>query len=168
MQHVLAALDGFSQDHELHIVGDGPYLATLRQLAQPYRDRVTFSGWLESTSPQLKTLFETSSIFMLPSESENFPIVLLEAMAAGLPIITTSGTGCDEVVGDAALLVPPADVPALRAALKRLIEEEPLRRALAHEARRRLEKRFSWLVVARAYTDLYVACANRPRRDGTT
>ncbi|MBI4341163.1 MAG: glycosyltransferase family 4 protein [Candidatus Omnitrophica bacterium] len=155
VQHALAALNGFSKDYELHIVGDGPYLPTLRQMAEAQGARVTFWGWVDSHSPKFRELFETSSLFILPSESENFPVVLLEAMAAGLPIITTSGTGCDEVVGDAALLVPPGDVQALRYAVKRLIEDEPLRRTLGQAARRRLEEQFSWSAVAARYAALY-------------
>jgi glycosyltransferase involved in cell wall biosynthesis len=94
-------------------------------------------------------------IFVLPSESENFPIVLLEAMAAGLAIITTRGTGCAEVVGEAALLVPPKDVAALRAALCRLLCEPALRAALGAAARRRLTENFGWPVVAREHVALY-------------
>jgi glycosyltransferase involved in cell wall biosynthesis len=76
-------------------------------------------------------------------------------MVAGLPIITTAGTGCDEVVGDAAQLVPPGDVPALRQAMKRLIEDEPLRQAMGTAGRRRLEEQFSWPAVAARYAALY-------------
>jgi len=162
VQHVLAALNGSSKDYELHVVGDGPYLSTLRQLAEPYGTRVKFWGWLDGRSAQFKELFETSSLFILPSESENFPVVLLEAMAAGLPIITTTGTGCDEVVGNAAILVPPTDVPALRQAMKLLVENEPLRRKMGEAGRRRLEEQFSWPVVARRYVDVYHLPMVRP------
>lgn len=57
-------------------------------------------------------MYETSKIFVFTSGAENFPIVLLEAMASGLAIITTEGAGCSEVVGDAALLVSRASAPA--------------------------------------------------------
>ncbi len=79
-----------------------------------------FYGYVDNNSPELRELYETASIFVFTSESENFPIVLLEAMAAGAAIITTSGTGCAEVVGDAAILVPPRDPEAIRAALEQL------------------------------------------------
>jgi glycosyltransferase involved in cell wall biosynthesis len=120
---------------------------------------VTFWGWLDNESPQLKELYETSSMFVLPSEVENFPIALLEAMAAGLAIITTQGTGCAEVVGEAALLVPPKDPEAIRALLPRLVQDGELRRSLGRAARERLERYFTWRLVAQRYADIYAAFA---------
>ena len=96
-------------DQEIHIVGDGPYLSQLKQLAATLSKRIIFHGFLSNRSEKFKDLIETSSIFVFPSESENFPMVLLEAMAAGLAIITTKNTGCEEVVGDTGLLVAPGD-----------------------------------------------------------
>ncbi len=79
-------------EYEVNILGDGPFLPTLRQKASNLNVEVKFWGALDNTSPELRNLYETSSIFMLPSESENFPMVLLEAMAAGLAIITSHST----------------------------------------------------------------------------
>jgi glycosyltransferase involved in cell wall biosynthesis len=154
-QDALSALNGFTKEYELHIVGDGPYLPTLRELARPRGRQVRFWGWLESGSAQLKELYETSSAFLLPSEAENCPIALLEAMAAGLPIITTQGTGCEEVVGDAALLVPPSDPGAIRSALQRLLPDAALRRRLGEAGRQRLEAHFSWTHVTQQYLAAY-------------
>jgi glycosyltransferase involved in cell wall biosynthesis len=155
VQYFLEALNGFASAYEVHIVGDGPYLPTLQDMVRHNGPSVRFWGWLDNRAPQLQELYETSSIFVLPSEGENFPVVLLEAMAAGLAIVTTEGTGCAEVVGRAALLVPPKDPGAIRQALRRLIEDEARCRALGEAAQRRLEERFSWTGVARAYEQLY-------------
>ena len=95
------------------------------------------------------------SIFVFVSESENFPIVLLEAMAAGLAIITTDNTGCAEVVGDAALLVPSKDPSAIRNALLQLIENPVLCQELGQAARKRVEEKFSWEYAAKRHTNLY-------------
>jgi len=65
-------------------------------------------GWYNH-SPQFSSLSRTLSIFVYPSEAENFPIALLEAMAASLAIITTSKSGCAEVVGEVLATVPPKD-----------------------------------------------------------
>ena len=155
VQHVLMALEGLKLDQEVHIVGDGPYLPTLRQMAQATGNNVTFWGWLDAQSPELKDLFETSGIFVFPSEAENFPIVLLEAMAAGMAIITTKETGCAEVVGDAALLVKSRDAEAIREALIFLANNPERCKELGKAARQRLEEHFSWTTVAERYIALY-------------
>lgn len=160
LQYFLRALEGLDLENEVNIVGDGPYLRTLQQMADNLKIRVRFWGWLENTSPELIELYETSSIFVFPSESENFPIVLLEAMAAGMAIITTKDTGCAEVVGDAALLVKPRDSRDIKEALCKLINNPDFCRELGQAARRRLENNFSWTVVARQYADLYERYAN--------
>lgn len=155
VQHVLKAVEGSPFDHEVHIVGDGPHLPALRQMAAAMGNSVTFWGWLDNRSPKLKELFETSSIYVFPSEAENFPIVLLEAMAAGMAIITTAGTGCAEVVGDAALLVDPGDAPAIREALAFLVNNPEQCRKLGMEARKRMEEHFGWAAVANRYVAQY-------------
>jgi glycosyltransferase involved in cell wall biosynthesis len=155
VQYVLMALKGITLDREVHIVGDGPYLPTLRQMAQATGNNVTFWGWLDNQSPEFKELFETSGIFVFPSEAENFPIVLLEAMAAGMAIITTKGTGCAEVVGDAALLVKSRDAEAIREALIFLANNPERCRELGMAARQRLEENFGWTSVAKRYIALY-------------
>lgn len=155
IQYFLEALEGRSLDSEVNIVGDGPYLRSLKRLKEKLKVRVNFLGWLENSSRDLKKLYETSSIFVLPSESENFPVVLLEAMAAGMAIITTKGTGCAEVVGDAALLIEPRDPVALREALHKLVNSPGLCKELGQAARRRLENKFGWTAVAHQYISLY-------------
>lgn len=155
IQYFLRALEGLDIEHDVNIVGDGPYLRALQQMASKLKLKVRFCGWLENTSPELKELFETSGIFVFTSESENFPIVLLEAMTAGMAIITTKDTGCAEVVGDTALLVDSRDPVAIREALNRLINNPELCRELGQATRLRLEGNFTWSAVAKRYVDLY-------------
>jgi glycosyltransferase involved in cell wall biosynthesis len=155
VQYVLDALAETSVVAEVNIVGDGPYLPELRRRADALRSPAKFWGWLDNRSPELRHIYESSGIFVLPSEAENFPIVLLEAMAAGLAIITTAGTGCAEVVGDAGLLVPVRDSRAIGRALKRLVEDGDLRQRLGVAARRRIEENFTWRAVARRYVEEY-------------
>jgi glycosyltransferase involved in cell wall biosynthesis len=155
IQYFLKALEGLELAHDINIVGDGPYLQTLKQMVDGQSKKIKFWGWLPNTSRELKDLYETSSIFVFPSESENFPMVLLEAMAAGLAIITTKNTGCEEVVGDSALLVEPRSPIATTEALEKLVDNPDFSRELGEAARRRLEENFTWNVVASKYIDIY-------------
>ena len=155
VQYVLDSLAESPVEAEVHIVGDGPFLPDLRRKAEALKSPARFWGWLDNRSPELRELYESAGIFVFPSEAENFPIVLLEAMAAGLAIITTQGTGCAEVVGDAGLLVPIRDCKAIGRALRRLLDNPELRRSLGAAARRRVEDNFTWSAVARRYVEEY-------------
>lgn len=162
IQYFLNALEGRALEHEVNIVGDGPYLPVLKQMAENHSTKIRFWGWLENNSSELKELYQTSSIFVLPSEVENFPISLLEAMAASMAIITTEGTGCSEVVGETALLVKPKDPRDIRKALNRLIYDPDLCKNLGKTARVRLEKNFGWGSIAKQYSDLYYEACEGP------
>lgn len=154
-QYLLEALARTPLDADVNIVGDGPYLPALREMADTLHSPAKFWGWMDNRSPELRDIYQSSGIFVLPSEAENFPIVLLEAMAAGLAIVTTAGTGCAEVVGDAGLLVPVRDARALAVALKRLVDDPILRQSLGAAARRRIEANFTWRAVAERYVEEY-------------
>lgn len=156
VQYLLKALQGLPMDgYDVQIVGEGPYLPDLKQLAEKINVPVQFRGWLDNASDELRDLYETSRIFVLPSEAENFPVCLLEAMAAGLAIITTEGTGCTEVVGGTAILVPVKDAAAIARALSGLIESPERGTALGQAARQRLDQQFDWSIVAERYMSLY-------------
>ena len=82
-------------------------------------------------------------------------MVLLEAMVAGMAIITTKDTGSAEVVGDSALLINSKSPEAIREALKRLINDRELLRSLQAASRKRVEELFGWEQVARQYMNVY-------------
>jgi len=155
VQYLFDALEGMAHMYEIHIVGDGPYLPILEGHVDEKNLEVRFWGYLNNQSSEIRDLYETSRIFVFPSEAENFPIVLLEAMASGLAIITTAGTGCSEVVGDAALLVEPRDPTGIRRNLEKLMASPELVSELGSAARRRLAGHFGWQNVAAQYTALY-------------
>jgi glycosyltransferase involved in cell wall biosynthesis len=163
VQYLLAALPDLDlRDFEVDIVGDGPYLPTLKQMASELRLPVKFWGWLDNNSPEIKELYERSSIFAFTSEAENFPTVLLEAMAAGQAIVTCDATGCPEVVGSEALLVPPRRPDQLREALRCLIGNDQLRAELGQRARARVEQEFGWQSIARRHVELYYTLSATP------
>jgi glycosyltransferase involved in cell wall biosynthesis len=160
VQYLLKCLEDLVLDYEVHIVGDGPYLPTLKSMAGNIKTPCRFWGWLDNQSSILQELFESSKIFVLTSEEENFPISLLEAMASEQAIITTKGTGCAEVVGDTAVLVEPRNSKMVRSALEKLTGDTNLCFKLGKAARRRVMTNFSWDIVAKRYIEQYLKHAN--------
>ena len=152
VQHVLSALAGHDLDWEVVIAGDGPSRPWLEQLAAEHQVRASFVGFLPRN--ELAAIYASSAIFVLPSRRENMPMVLLEAMAAGCAVVTTSNTGCAEAVGDAGLLVDPGDVEGLRRSLFRLMADEELRSLYAARGRRRMGD-FAAPRVASRFVDLF-------------
>jgi glycosyltransferase involved in cell wall biosynthesis len=159
VQYLLQALQGFSRDYEVVLVGDGAYLPDLKRLAAELRVSARFTGWLPNDSVEIKELYETSSMFVLPSDADNCPLALLEAMAAGLAIVTTRDTGCADVVGETARLVPRCDPKAIRAALDDLSDRPELAAALGAAARARVERCFGWPAVVERYREIYLSHA---------
>lgn len=120
----------------LEVVGDGPERARLEALAgSEAPDRVRFAGPTDEDGKALR--LASADAFALVSAHEGFGLVYLEAMNAGLPIVAGDVGGQTDFLrdGENALLVPPGDVAACAAALRRLAEDEALRRSLAGNAR---------------------------------
>ena len=155
IQFLLRALQGLPLDWAVAIVGDGTNRDELEALAAVVNMPVRFYGWIDNQSQELRDLYETSSIFVFPSLVENFPTVLLEAMSAGLAVITTAETGCAEVIGEAGITVPPGDVQSLREAILYLTENPADMRQLGRTGRRRIEENFTWPSVAQEFTDMF-------------
>lgn len=113
----------------LLIVGEGPERAALeRQASAPgLRGSVTFTGHVAGET--LAAAYAAADVFALASRSEGFPTAILEAMAAGLPIVTTAIRGMRDHLqeGSNGLLVAPGDPAALAAALGRLLADADLR-----------------------------------------
>lgn len=104
-------------------------------------DRVSFAGVREDVLDVLAH----ARVLALPSRAEGFPIAPLEAMAVSRPVVATRVGGTPELVadGETGLLVPPGDVEALAAALRRVLEDDELARRLGAGGYRRLRERFS-------------------------
>jgi glycosyltransferase involved in cell wall biosynthesis len=155
VQYTLRALAQLRGQFDVNIVGDGPYLPTLKSLAEELDVDARFWGHIDNDSQELRDLYETAAIFVFTSEAENFPIVLLEAMIAGAAVITSNGTGCAEVVADSGLLVPVRDPQAIKQALMQLVQNPQLAQTLGSAARERVIARFSWDGVIDQHLEVY-------------
>ena len=119
-------------------------------------DRVTFTGRLSVA--ELARCYSAAEIAVTPSLYEGFGFPPAEAMACGLPVITTRGGALPEVVGEdseAGILVPPADPLSLAAAIKQLLADEPLRRKMGEAGRKRIERLFTWQEAAKKTVEVY-------------
>lgn len=155
VQYLLEALRGRTLDCEINIVGDGPYLDTLKRMARDTDTDIRFRGWLDNESSELRELYETSRIFVFTSKQENFPVNLLEAMTAGMAIIISEDPGSREVVGDAALIVPDSRPDQFFSMLQRLMQDPVQCDELGSRARQRLEAHFTWPAIAGRYQALF-------------
>jgi glycosyltransferase involved in cell wall biosynthesis len=120
-------------------------------------DRVHFLGLVKN----MPTLMHSVDAFVFPSRYEAMSLSLLEALAAGLPVITASTAGGAEIIGTdcGIVLADPDDATALAGAITRLADAPALRREMG-EAARRLAGQFGWARMARRYLDLYRGFAN--------
>jgi glycosyltransferase involved in cell wall biosynthesis len=109
------------------------------------QQRVEFRAYV--LYAELPDLYRGALAFVFPSLWEGFGLPVLEAMACGTPVITSAGSGTEEVAGDAALLVDPADTDELSQALGCLIEQPKLREQCRKQGLERA-KRFSWAATA--------------------
>ena len=155
VQYLLEALKGKTLDCEINIVGDGPYLDTLKRMAADTPTDIHFLGWLDNDSNELRALYETSSIFVFTSQQENFPVNLLEAMTAGMAIVISEDHGSREVVGDTAIQVKANQPDQFFATLQHLLRDPAQCEALGRRARQRLESHFTWPIIAGKYQSLF-------------
>ncbi len=126
-------------DAKLLIVGAGPLESQLRQTAAKIPG-VVFLGRRDDTEEFLRSI----DLFVLPSINEGFGIAIVEAMCAGLPIVSTRSGGIPEVIdtGRTGILVAPEDSRALADAIAKLAGDPQLRNSLARAAKTEAEKRF--------------------------
>jgi glycosyltransferase involved in cell wall biosynthesis len=140
---LVQAADGM----ELMVAGDGPL-----------RDRVPgVRGFVPHH--ELGPLYDRAAVVAVPSRREGFGVACLEAMAHGRPVVASAVGGLLDLVvdGETGLLVPPGDVPALRAALERLLGNAELRERLGAAARERVRDHFAWPAVTDATIEAYEA-----------
>ncbi len=107
----------------------------------PAAERIAWTGWLPDE--EVERLYRRASVFAFPSLDEGFGIPVLEAMAHGVPVLSSTRGALPEVCGDAALLVDPLRDDEIAQALEALVRDEPLRGRLAQAGRARAAQ-FPW------------------------
>jgi glycosyltransferase involved in cell wall biosynthesis len=147
----------------LSLVGGGPEEPSLRSLAHDLslRDRIHWQGVV----PEARNLFAAFDCLALTSWSEGTPMVLLEAMAAGTPIVTTRVGGIEDMVStDEAILVPPSRPEVVAEALRSVYLRPRLAEERAASARRRLEREFTLDPWLDQYEEVYFSAGRSSRR----
>jgi glycosyltransferase involved in cell wall biosynthesis len=146
-------------DVDLFLVGDGPERSSLTHLAstaKALRGRVHFTGWQDNIAQIMKA----SQVVVLPSRWEGMPNVVLEAMAAGLPVVASQTHGVRELLGTNAdeQSCPPGDARELSSKLVAILQDRELRGRLGHANQQRAAEEFSLASMVRRYEELYSAC----------
>ena len=140
---------------QLFLAGDGESRESLEAQARSLGlcEAVTFAG----TRANVPEILAALDVLVLPSLWEGMPNAVLEAMAAGLPVVATAVGGTPEAVVDGVtgLLVPPQDPGALACAIERLLRDPDLRRTMGQAGRRRVEQHFDVWETVRQVEDLY-------------
>lgn len=164
---VAVLLEAFSRlrdrvsDAELIVVGDGEQRPALE--AQAKRLGVAGAIRFEGARPHdaMPAYYRSADVFCLPSLYEGFPLAILEAMAAGLPVVATAVAGVPEAVADGVTgrVVPAEDAGALAEALAGLAADPVTARAMGEAGRARAAREFAIPKIASDYLELWLAAA---------
>lgn len=154
---LLHALARSKTNMGLVFVGGGPMMGDLQRLAKRLylSDRIVFTG----AQPQkiVYRYYREAAFLVLPSFSETLPLVLMEALSAGKPVVATRLRGISNIVhdGDNGILVPPGDVAALSSALSLLANDHHSYARLASNAAASVQDRYSWSAITRQLESSY-------------
>jgi glycosyltransferase involved in cell wall biosynthesis len=160
---VMELIDAFRQlratGRKLRLIvsGIGPDVTAVRSRV----DELNLAASVEMTGHAdyfaAAEVYRRGDIFVSPTYSEGFSNTILEAMASGLPIVSTNAVGVVDCLtsGSNALLVEPRDVGGLAQAIARMIDDGPLRRNLAHQSLEEVRSLYSWHAIGRRIQEIY-------------
>ena len=142
-QDLIMAIKGLPEI-ELVFIGDGPYRKNLESIAKEAGVRAIFTGTLKREEIRKELL--NADLFVNPSYSEGLPTSILEAGAAGTPVIATDVGGTSEILSssDLGVLMRPKDVPYLRNKIVTLLAQPKLRDKLSENLKKKISKDFNW------------------------
>ena len=141
----------------LLVSGIGPEVEEVRRwvAAAPWGTQVELTGYVEYE--QVPRVYHRADVFVSPTYAEGFSNTILEAMASGLPCVAAEAVGVVDCLrnDDNGLLVPPGDVPALTAALARVLDDAALRARLAEAALHEVRTIYAWPIIGRQIDGIY-------------
>ena len=144
---------------KLTLIGDGPLKDKLERLAGALSltENITFIGYVKNT--EVPQYLKEADIFVLPSLSEGFPVVIPEAMAAGKPIVASNVGGISDAVTDGVtgFLVAPENAEWLAEKLIYLIEHPEVSVSMGKAGRKKVEEQFTWGEIAKRTIEMYMA-----------
>jgi len=153
-QYFIEAVKELELDWDIDIIGDGPYLPELKQLAADCKTEINFRGWVDKNDPKFCELYNESAIFVSLSSAENFPIVLIDAMAAGCAVIASDIPAHKEILDETGVFVELENTSQIRDKLLYLINSRQEREKLSRLNREKV-KQFNWKSVTEKYIECY-------------
>jgi len=165
LRFLLEALAELRRKHDLKLVvvgrtmGDGVTEKLMDSLG--ITESVTFRNQINTD--ELIRLYRSATMVAVPSTYEGFGLPAAEAMSCGAPVVSTTAGALPEVVGDAGILVPPANPEALTRAIAGLVENPQRLSELSVLGRKRIMEQFSWKDAARKTADVYAEAADSKR-----
>lgn len=159
LQYILPEMERIKRESGrevgLTIVGDGPFRGELEEIAQREKvcGAVSFEG--KKNRQELCRYYSSADLFILPSESEGMPNVVLEAMAMGLPVIMTPCGGSEELIQGNGSVVP---IEQFADAIINLCRDEQARVRMGKQSERLAREKFGWQDKAEQYLEIFERC----------
>ena len=142
---------------KLHIIGEGNYMDVSKSICKELGmiKKVFFYGWKEKN--EVQKFMEGCDLCVLPSRIESFGLTIAEAMAAGIPVISTKAGAIPEIMkdGETGRLVPSEDIEALKKAIIYALENKKEMREMAKTAKEMVKEKFSWDLTAKKHIEIY-------------
>ena len=158
LRHLILALPRVLREYpltRLTVIGKSPKKSKLNKLIDDLNleDKITFKSGISEN--EIVDIYHDSDIAVIPSLYEGFGFGAGEAMACGVPLISTDSGGLKQVIGESALKIEPGSVQQIEESIIKLFNEEEIRNELSKKGRKRMEELFDWEIAAKAYINLF-------------